>query len=123
MTKRKNPEERSATSMPQPGQAPGKPTGNEVFGGTQKAVAGGPARLPESAEEMPVTEEQAEEFEMLLATATEYYDRLMESAGRLSERASHALDGGRRLIRDNPGSTFVGAFVVGVVVGMIRNRR
>ncbi len=123
MTKRKNPEERSARAMPQPGQAPGKPTGNEVFGGTQKAVAGGPTRLPESAEETPVAEEQVEEFEMLLATASEYYDRLMESAGRLSEQASNAFDGGRRLVRKNPGSTFIGAFVVGVVVGMIRNRR
>jgi ElaB/YqjD/DUF883 family membrane-anchored ribosome-binding protein len=123
MTKRKKPEERSATAMPQPGQSPAKPTGGEVFRATQKPSMAGPAHLPESADEVPLKEPEAAEVETLLTTANEYYERLTEAAGRLSEHATDAYDSGRLLIRDHPASSLVGAFAVGVIVGLLSNRR
>ncbi len=124
MAKRKNPEERSATTQPQPGQAPAQPTGGEVYQRTQKPVKmTGPARLGDDVEETPVTEEDAAEMEGLLSTASAYYDRLLETADRLSDQASEAYDSSRLMVRDHPGTTVLGAFVVGVVVGMLLGRQ
>lgn len=123
MTKRKNPEERSATTAPQPGQSPGKPTGGEVFRGAQKSAMTGPSHLPETADEVPIGQPEAAEVESLLTTASEYYDRLTETAEQLSVQASEAYDSGRLLVRDNPGRSLVGAFIVGIVVGLLLNRR
>lgn len=124
MARQKNPEERSVTAQPQPTQASAKPTGGEVYQGGQKsATLAGPTRLPETAEESPVTEEQAAEVEGLLSTAGEYYERLAETAVRLSSQATEAYDSGRSLIKDHPGSTLLGAFAVGILVGMLFDRR
>jgi ElaB/YqjD/DUF883 family membrane-anchored ribosome-binding protein len=83
----------------------------------------GPSHLPETADEVPIGQPEAAEVESLLTTANEYYDRLTETAEQLSVQAAEAYDIGRLLVRDNPGRSLVGAFIVGIVVGLLSNRR
>lgn len=123
MASQKNPEERSVTAQPSPGQASAKPTGGEIYdAGKGSAAASRPSMLPEEASEAPVTEEQAAEIEGLLSAAGEYYERLAETALRLSAQAEEAYVSGRTLIRSHPGATVLGAFAVGIVIGLLSNR-
>lgn len=111
MPKRRDPEQRSATSAPQPGQAPAKPTGNEIY----RAEPLHQERPPES----EPTEEELAEMDELQAAVENAYDRLGEAATELTERLTDAYSAGRAFVRDNPASTVAGAFAVGIVLGLI----
>lgn len=117
MSKRKYPEQRSATTQPQPGQAPAKPTGNEMYRSQAKAPLD--ERLPEA----EAAQEELSEMEELQRAAVEAYERLGEAAERLSEGAVEAYDLSRAFVRDNPGSAVFGGFVVGVLLGFLSSGR
>ncbi len=111
MPKRRDPEQRSATSAPQPGQAPAKPTGNEIYRAE-------PLHQERQSESEP-TEEELAEMDEMQAAVENAYDRLGEAATELTERLTDAYSAGRAFVRDNPASTVAGAFAVGIVLGLI----
>lgn len=111
MAQRRDPEQRSTASAPQPGQAPAKPTGDEIY--QRRTVPEG-----EPASEVP-TEEELAELDELRAAAESAYERLSEAVVDLSDRMTEVYDVGRAFVRDNPTSTVVGAFAVGIVVGLL----
>ena len=111
MPKRRYPEQRSTTSAPEPGQGPAKPTGNESY----QRPAAQQQGLPES----EFTEEEIAELDELRRSAAEAYHLLSDATSELSDRITDAYDTGRAFVRDNPLSTVVGAFAVGIVLGML----
>lgn len=110
MANRRDPEQRSATSAPQPGQAPAQPTGDEVF--RPQATQGG---RPDEAEP---TEEELKELDELREAVESAYARLSEATADLTERVSEFYDAGCAFVRDNPTSTVVGAFALGILIGI-----
>lgn len=122
MAKHRNPAERSLRAQPRPGEAAAKPTGDEVFSGSPQAAAPGDAHLPEEVDETPLSVEEQLAEDTLLGVAERYYGRLTETAEMLSSQASDAYDSGRVFVRDNPGRTVLGAFVVGVILGVLKSR-
>ena len=123
MAKHRNPAERSVSAQPRPGEPAAKPTGDEVFKESQPATFQGDAHLPESVDETPVTAEEQLAEDTLLGLAERYYGRLTETAEMLSAQASDVYDSGRVFVKDNPAGIVIGAFVVGVVIGVLRSRR
>lgn len=111
MPKRRDPEQRSATSDPQPGQAPAKPTGNEIYRAEPMHQQSPPESEP--------TEEELAELDELQAAVEDAYARLGETALELTDRLSEAYAAGRAFVRDNPASTVAGAFAVGIVLGLL----
>lgn len=122
MAKHRNPAERSVRAQPRPGEAAAKPTGDEVFSASPQPPAQGEAHLPEDVEEAPLSVEEQLAEDTLLGLAERYYGRLTETAEMLSSQASGAYDSGRVFVRDNPGRTVLGAFVVGVILGVLKSR-
>lgn len=110
-------------AQPRPGEAAAKPTGDEVYQPAQPAAVQGDAHLPEDVDEVPQSVEEQLAEDTLLSHAEQYYGRLMERAEMLSAQASDAYDSGRVFVRDNPGPTVLGAFVVGVILGVLASRK
>lgn len=54
--------------------------------------------------------------------ATEYFERLTEAAGRLSEQARHVYGLSQSYVKEHPSGLLAGAFGVGVLLGMLFDR-
>ena len=74
----------------------------------------------DTATEADVDELSREKMEKL---ATEFYQRLNESAGQLTEYASELVDTGLGYVKTNPAKTALGAFAVGVFIGLLVGRK
>ena len=123
MAKQRNPEQRSATGTPSPGPTGAIPTGDEVYETSRPGSepAGPLTEQPQPTEQTP--EHYLEEsLAELRATASEYYEKLGETAAQLSEQASTVYDTGRGYVREYPGSSLLGAFAVGVLLGLLTGR-
>lgn len=54
--------------------------------------------------------------------ATEYYRKLSEAAARLTEQSKQLYDMSHEYAREHPVGVIAGAFVAGLLVGLISNR-
>jgi ElaB/YqjD/DUF883 family membrane-anchored ribosome-binding protein len=61
--------------------------------------------------------------EQVQRTATEYYDRLTQSAEAVSRQAADVFEAGRGYLRQNPGVGLAAAVAVGLLIGILSNRR
>lgn len=64
-----------------------------------------------------------ESMETMQEMANEYYERMGEIAGNVANQAGHLYEGSQDYVRQHPGTTLMGAFAFGVLIGvLIRNR-
>lgn len=54
--------------------------------------------------------------------AAEYFDRLTEAAGRLTDQARHVYSLSHEYARDHPTGMIAGAFGIGLIVGLLLDR-
>lgn len=125
MASNKNPEQRSATGDLGPLSPPSQPTGNEVYDTspartevepTEPLAAGG---TREQQEAMRLLNENLQNLQQL---ATAYYEKVGETASELGRQATQVYDSSRGLVRQNPGGSVLGAFAVGVILGVLSSR-
>ncbi len=113
MSKR-NPDEIAAGHDPvTPDQPAGKPTGAEST--TKQTPPAAPKPTPEPAAEEEVVEQMQQ-------VAAEYYEKLADLTADFSEQARGYLTDGRDFAREHPGSTILGGFALGVIVGALLGR-
>ena len=105
MSKKKYPEQRSATAEPQPGQTPAKPTGNEIFD-TQASSQG--AQAPAYS----IGRHDYETQERERASAPQAAPR----------RAETTLPAWAEWIRQNPIPSVLAAAGIGLFIGWMRRR-
>jgi ElaB/YqjD/DUF883 family membrane-anchored ribosome-binding protein len=108
MANQKTPSDRpTKPSEPIPGVSGGVPESAPHPAGTQGADP---------------SEARAATIESVQQAATEYYQKLAESAGQLTEQARELYDASHTYVRDHPGASLVGAFAVGVLIGWLSAR-
>lgn len=100
---------------------------------TQPAAAkaspqAGTARAPRNKDaQAKPTAGSAEALEQGLADlqglADEYYGRLADTAAKLNTQAGALYKDGVGYVRSHPGGTFMGAFALGVLFGVLMGRR
>lgn len=121
MATRKTPEQRPETeNAPNRGKAKPKPTGDEIYE-TTSTDAGGETNS--SGEESTGGGGVMSEYRNNLRSfATQYYERLTESAEYLTASAQKLRQNSNQLAQDFPGSMLGSAFIVGILVGFLTRR-
>lgn len=127
MAKTKDPEQRSSTSAPQPGQGPTKPTGDEVYRppSDQPTVSAATSLATETAPEADSgpTSEELRELEDLRKAVERGYSALQDVTSELTETARGLYDAGRSFVRDKPAGTVAAAVALGVFIGVMMSQR
>jgi hypothetical protein len=117
MATKRNPEERSTTGPATPGENAAFPTGEEV---SKPAAEPRPAATRQRRDTQAAAEQP--DLDDLQAMAADYYRRLTGTADQITRQARTVYDTGRGYVRSYPLGTFAGAFVVGVVIGVLMGR-
>lgn len=104
MANKKNPSERPAAS-----------SASQASLAAGESVASSAAGQENVGAELPLSEEAQR-------VATEYYQKLSEAAARLTEQSKQLYDMSHEYAREHPVGLIAGAFVAGLLVGLISNR-
>lgn len=129
MATKRNPEERSVSGPAVPGEGAAQPTGGEVYKEHKEtppraasARQGRETPEVESGTQQASEEDLRAELARLQSVGAEYYQRLTETASKLNRQVAGFYDEGRGYVRSHPGGTFLGAFAVGVIIGVLLGR-
>jgi ElaB/YqjD/DUF883 family membrane-anchored ribosome-binding protein len=120
----KKPAQKSArNSTSTPGKASPQSTGDEVFSssGTSKPPVRETGSKREEEGSAPA-DRPLSDVENLQQTATDYFGRLTSSAGDLSTQARRVYGSSQSFVRSHPGQTVGGAFLGGLVLGLLMGR-
>lgn len=105
-----------------PGKARSRPAGDEAFP-SSNASDRPPAENAAQRENGGASRgRRLGDIENLQRTATDYFRRLTASAGDLSTQARRVYDSSESFVRSHPGQTVGGAFVAGLVLGLLMGR-
>lgn len=124
MANKRNPEERATQGPSLEGEGAAQPTGEEVRQAEPKpraaaARADRPARKDAAAAQAAP---QESEVDRLNAVASEYYGRLADTAERLNQQTRALYETYSGYMRQHPGSLFLGALALGVLIGFLAHR-
>lgn len=121
MATKKTSEQHAATeNAPNKGKAKPQPAASEIYE-TTSTDAGSDANTS-GEESVGFGRLMSEYGNNLRSLATQYYERLTESAEHLSASAQKLRESSNQLAHDYPGSMLGSAFVVGILVGFLTYR-
>ena len=98
------------------------PTPRASSGSKESAGVAGDESVPGSAEEQHIVGAEHTPEEEVQRMATEYYQKLSEAATRLTEQSRKLYDMSHDYARQHPVELIAGAFVAGLVVGLLTGR-
>lgn len=128
MANKKRPEQQSTTGETAPGEPAAIPTGEEVYQNNpsrQGAAAAGQEFVLPAGGEDPGEDDRAERggSSTWQSYTSDAYDRIRDAAGQLSDQAAGLIGGGREVLREHRGGTVLGAFALGILIGVLSSNR
>jgi|GEM_PF-3258272 len=123
MPDQKKPEQKTARSTTRSsGTSRSQSTGGDVISSDVASDRPAEQAAPKQETEAASQGRPLTDIESLQQTATDYFSRISASAGDLTAQARRVYDSSQTLVRSYPGQTIGGAFLAGLVLGLLMRR-